>query len=73
MLVIARLSTPGVWPGPIYAYMFFPLLVYFLAGAMFYLAVFLCRVPTGALVRDKVVSPVAAIPAWFVAAELSAA
>jgi hypothetical protein len=41
LLIIARLNTPGVWPGPIYASMFFPLLCFFLAGAVFYLGTFL--------------------------------
>jgi len=67
LLVIARLSTDGVWPGPIHPYMFFPLLVCFLAGAMFYLAVFLAALRPARWYATKWLPLFAAIPAWFVA------
>ena len=70
LLIIARLSTNGVWPGPIYAYMFLPLPGYFLAGAMFYLAVFLAALRPAHWYATKWLPAFAAIPAWFVAASV---
>jgi ABC-type transport system involved in multi-copper enzyme maturation permease subunit len=40
-MVVARLLTPGVWYGPFYLRMAFPLLCTYLAGIVVYLAVFL--------------------------------
>jgi ABC-type transport system involved in multi-copper enzyme maturation permease subunit len=66
-LIIARLNTPGVWPGPIYAYMFFPLLTYFLAGAMFYLTAFLSAFRSARWYATKWLPLMAAIPVFIVA------
>ncbi|MGO8702658.1 MAG: ABC transporter permease [Candidatus Brocadiia bacterium] len=71
LLIIARLNTPGTWPGPIYAYMFFPLLTYFLAGAMFYLATFLSAFRLARWYATKWLPLMAAIPVYIVAESLN--
>jgi len=68
LLLIARLYTPGVWPGPIHPYMFFPLLGFFLAGAMFYLAVFLSAFRPARWYATKWLPVFSAIPVWFATA-----
>ena len=73
LLIIARLNTPGMWPGPIYAYMFFPLLTYFLAGAMFYLATFLSAFRLARWYATKWLPLMAAIPVYIVAESLEPA
>ena len=70
LLVIARLNTPGVWPGPIYAYMFLPMLAYFLAGAMLYLATFLTALRSARWYATKWFPLVVAGPACIAAANL---
>jgi ABC-type transport system involved in multi-copper enzyme maturation permease subunit len=66
LLDIARLNTPGVWPGPIYVSMFFPMLTYFLAGAMFYLTVFLSAFRSARWYATKWLPLMAAIPVYIV-------
>jgi ABC-type Na+ efflux pump permease subunit len=68
LLIVARLNTPGVWPGPIYAYMFFTLLFTFLAGAMIYLATFLSALRPARWYATKWFPLVVAIPAYILAA-----
>ncbi len=67
LLIVARLNTPGVWPGPIYVYMFFPMLAYFLAGALFYLATFLCAFRPARWYATKWLPLLVVIPAYSVA------
>jgi hypothetical protein len=67
LLIIVRLSTDGVWPGPVYAYMFLPLPAFFLAGAMLYLAVFLAALRPARWYATKWLPAFAAIPAWIAA------
>ena len=67
LLIIARLNTPGVWPGPIYAYMFLPLLAHFLAGAMFYVATFLSAFRPARWYATKWLPLLAAVPAYIAA------
>jgi hypothetical protein len=67
LLIIARLCTVGVWPGPILPYMFLPLPAYFLAGAMLYPAVFLAALRPAHWYATRWLPAFAAIPAWIAA------
>ena len=66
LLVIARLNTRGVWPGPIYAKTFLSMLGPFLAGAMFYLAAFLSAFRPARWYATKWLPLIAALPAYLV-------
>jgi len=72
LLVIARLNTPGVWPGPIYARTFLSMLGPFLAGAMFYLAAFLSAFRSARWYATKWLPLIAALPAYLLVGNVTA-
>jgi ABC-type transport system involved in multi-copper enzyme maturation permease subunit len=63
LLIILRLSTPGVWPGPVYAMGFLPLLLHFLAAlAWFQITVLIALAPLRSF-GTRLFIAIAAVPA----------
>lgn len=67
LLIVLRLSTPGVWPGPVYLIGFLPLLLYFLAALVCYLIIFLTALAPLRWFGTRLLIPLAAMPGLLLA------
>ena len=70
LLIVLRLSTPGVWPGPVYLIGFLPLLLYLLAALVCYLIIFLTALAPLRWFGTRLIIPFAAMPGLLLAQAL---
>jgi ABC-type transport system involved in multi-copper enzyme maturation permease subunit len=67
LLIVLRLSTPGVWPGPVYWTMFLPLLLHLLAGLVCYQIILLTALAPQRWFGTRLLILFAAAPALLLA------
>jgi ABC-type transport system involved in multi-copper enzyme maturation permease subunit len=67
LLIVLRLSTPGVWPGPVYVMGFLPLLLHFLAAMVCYLITILFTLAPSQSFGNRLFSAIAATLALVLA------
>ncbi|MEJ2246077.1 MAG: hypothetical protein P8Y80_08405 [Acidobacteriota bacterium] len=67
LLIVLRLSTPGVWPGPVYLIGFLPLLLHLLAALVCYLIIFLTALAPLRWFGTRLLIPFAAMPGLLLA------
>jgi ABC-type transport system involved in multi-copper enzyme maturation permease subunit len=61
LLIVFRLSTPGVWPGPVYLREFLPLLLHLLAGLACYQIILLAALAPLRWLGTRLLIPFAAV------------
>jgi ABC-type transport system involved in multi-copper enzyme maturation permease subunit len=67
LLIVFRLSTPGVWPGPVDPIWFLPLLLHFLAALGCYQIIFLTALAPLRWLGTRLLIPLAAVPVLWLA------